>query len=214
VAPPAAARGDGTVTGARRGWAVVALLPALACSFSQPTPRPARYGLAVERPGPATSAASGVLQVDRVRVAPPFERQRFIYRTAEASFQSDFYRQFEAPPGSLVREATRDWLEASGLFDAVPERGGKVAPDWRLEGDVRELYADLRQGVVPSAVLSVEFRLLDARSREPEVVFQRRYAESGAAASPEPEALVAAWSGLLARVLAALEEDLRSALGR
>jgi ABC-type uncharacterized transport system auxiliary subunit len=199
---------------ARRVAALFAALPVLACSFSQPTPRPERYVLTAERPGERVAGGGGVLQVDRVRVAPPFERQRFIYRTAEASLQSDFYRQFEAPPGSLVREATLDWLEASGLFGAVLDRGGKVAPDWLLEGDVRELYADLRQGVVPSAVLSVEFRLLDARSREPEVTFQRRYSESVAAASPRPEDLVAAWSGSLARILVELESDLRGAARR
>jgi cholesterol transport system auxiliary component len=150
----------------------------------------------------------------RVRVAPPFERQRFIYRTAEASFESDFYRQFAVPPGALVREITRTWLAASGLFAAVVDRGGEVAPDWWLEAEVQSLYADLRRGTTPSAVLGVEFRLLDARSRELEVAFQRRYEESVSAASPRPEDLVAAWSELLARVLATLESDLRDAVRR
>jgi ABC-type uncharacterized transport system auxiliary subunit len=155
-----------------------------------------------------------VLRLERVRVASPFERERFIYRTAETSFQSDFYRQFTSPPGVLVRQTTRDWLASSGLFAAVLDRGGDLAADWLLEGEVLELYADLRRGTAPSAVLSVEFRLLDARSHPAEAVFQRRYAESVAAASPEPEALVAAWSELLGRVLTALEADLRSLVRR
>ena len=113
-----------------------------------------------------------------------------------------------------MRQAIREWLDASGLFDVVLDGGGELAPDWLLEGEVHELYADLRRGAVPMAVLSLEFRLLDARSRTPELVFQRRYAESSAAASPQPEALVAAWSELLARVLRALEADLRGVVRR
>ncbi|HET6303911.1 MAG TPA: ABC-type transport auxiliary lipoprotein family protein [Myxococcota bacterium] len=196
------------------GALLAALAAALACSFSQPVPRPARYVLAAERSGAPLPGGAGVLEMGRVRVASPFERQRFIYRTAEASFESDFYRQFESPPGVLLREATRAWLAASGLFTAVLDGGGEVAPDWWLEAEVQSLYADLRRGTTPSAVLGVEFRLLDARSRAPAVAFQRRYEESVAAASPQPEALVAAWSELLARVLAALETDLRGAVRR
>ncbi len=193
---------------------VVAFLLALGCSLSQPVPRPERFVLQAARAGAAVPGGGGVLQMDRVRVAPPFERQRFIYRTAESSFQSDFYRQFQSPPGVLVREATRDWLADSGLFSAVLDRGGTLGPDWLLEGEVRELYADLRQGVAPRAVLGVEFRLLDARSRTLEVAFQRRYAESVEAASPEAAALVEAWNESLGRVLAALESDLRGAVRR
>jgi ABC-type uncharacterized transport system auxiliary subunit len=206
------------VRGAGRRAAAGALLgtlvAALACSFSQPVPRPARYVLGVERAGDPVPGGAGVLEMGRVGVASPFERQRFIYRTAETSFASDFYRQFESPPGALVRAATRDWLAASGLFSAVLDRGGEVAPDWWLEAEVQSLYADLREGTTPSAVLGVEFRLLDARSRAPELAFQRRYSESVAAASPRAEDLVAAWSGILARILAELESDLRGAARR
>ena len=191
-----------------------ALVAAFACSFSQPVPRPARYVLVAERPGAPVPGGAGVLELGRVRVASPFERQRFIYRTAGASYESDFDRQFASPPGALVREATRDWLAASGLFRAVLDRGGEVAPDWWLEAEVLSLYADLRRGTTPSAVLGVEFRLLDARSRAPELVFRRRYEESAASASPQPDDLVAAWSELLARVLGALESDLRGAVRR
>jgi uncharacterized lipoprotein YmbA len=193
---------------------VGALAAALACSFSQPIPRPARYVLVAERTGPAVPGGAGVLEMGRVRVASPFERQRFVYRTADASFESDYYQQFESPPGALVRDVTRAWLADSGLFGAVLGRGGGIAPDWWLEAEVGSLYADLRRGTPPSAVLAVEFRLLDARSRAPEVVFQRRYEERAEAASAQPHDLVAAWSGLLERVLAELETDLRGAVRR
>jgi cholesterol transport system auxiliary component len=190
------------------------LLLALGCSLSQPVPQPERFVLRAERTGAALPGGGGVLELERVRVAAPFERQRFMYRSAEASFQSDFYRQFQSPPGVLVREATRDWLAASGLFDAVLDRGGPPAPDWLLQGEVHALYADLRQGVAPTAVLEVEFRLLDARSAAREVRFRRRYAESAGAASPRAEALVAAWNECLARLLGALEGDLRGVVRR
>jgi uncharacterized lipoprotein YmbA len=189
-------------------------LAALACSFSQPVPSPQRFVLGVERPGGPVPGGGGVLELGRVRVAPPFERQRFIYRTAEASYESDFYRQFASPPGALVRDATRRWLAASGLFGTVLARGGELAPDWRLEADVQSLYADLRHGTTPSVVLAVEFRLLDARSRTTEVVLQRRYEEGAASASPQADDLVAAWNEVLGRVLAGLEADLRSAVQR
>ena len=71
---------------------LVALPVALGCSFSQPVPRPERYVLVAARSGAALPGGGGVLRIERVRVTSPFERQRFLYRTAEASFESDFYR--------------------------------------------------------------------------------------------------------------------------
>lgn len=192
--------------------ALAALLAAAGCSglLSRPPPEKQRFHLTLERDEtPESGSCACSVRVERVRVARTYERKRFVYRTGDAIFEEDFYHEFYAPPGELVQQATGEWLAESGLFAKVLGASEGSLPDWLLEGRVRKLYADLRAGGEPQAVMEIEFMLLDARRRRAEPAFARRYGATIRALARTPEAIHAAWSASLERILASLEADLR-----
>ena len=173
-------------------------------------PQKERYVFAPERAGGGEGPGRGALYVERVEMSPLFEGAGFVYRTSDARFERDFYREFFAPPGSLVRETLRGWLAASGLFDRVDaDRPSGAA--WRLAARGDELYADLREPAAPRAVVAIAFELRPARGASDELVFAKAYSAAELASDGSPAALVGAWSRALARVYGALEGDLRAA---
>jgi cholesterol transport system auxiliary component len=198
------------------GAAFGALLGAVALAgcLSRPAPERARFVLDAaggETPPVAArdgAAASGTVEIERVRVAPAFEREAFVYRTGESAYQSDYYNGFFAPPGPLVREALQRRLEQSGLFERVLGSRRRGAADFLLETRVEDLYADLRDRSRPAAVVAVEFTLLDARSPRLDVAFHERYAATEPIADLTGAAVAAGLNHALARVLAELEADL------
>ena len=62
----------------------------------------------------------------------------------------------------------------------------------------------------PRAVFEIDYGLLDARKRQPDPSFQKRYGHTARATSRSAEAIAAAWGESLAAILAALEADLRA----
>jgi hypothetical protein len=156
------------------------------------------------------SVGAGVLRIDRMRISPLFERKGFVYRTADDRFETDFYHEFFAAPALLLRKATGAWLTSASIFSSVIGARDPAQADWRLEGRVGELYADLRDASAPRAVMQVEFSVLAARTPKLDVVFQRRYEVEIPAESRAPGAIMAAWNRALAQILGRFEADLRN----
>ena len=197
-----------------RAVAPALALVALGCSVSQPIPKTNTYAIESRRPGAPQAGDGGVVRMHRFRVSPRYERNQFVYRTGDDSYEHDFYHQFEAPPGPLIREGVSEWLRASGLFTSVLDAAGQERADWLLEGQVTAFYADLRERDDPSAVIQLEITLLDARSTHLDVAFRKYYGLRVPAADRSPEALRAAWVQAMIRVLSDLEADLRGVVGR
>jgi ABC-type uncharacterized transport system auxiliary subunit len=192
--------------------AVVAALAATAC-LSRPAPERARFVLDAAGATPPVAArdgaaASGTVEVERVRVAPAFEREPFVYRTGEAAYESDYYNGFFAPPGLLLRETLQQRLEAAALFEHVLGTRRRAAADFLLETRVEELYSDLRDRSRPRAIVAIEFALLDARSPRLDVAFQKRYAAEEPIANLTGAGVAAGINAALARILGELEADL------
>jgi hypothetical protein len=177
-------------------------------------PQPERFALELERMGPAGDGAGGVLRVHRIRVAQPFERRQFTYRVGQDEYRRDFYNQFAAPPGVAIREVLVRWLRDSGTFTAVLDAAGQAPADWLLEGQVDQLYVDMSGAGDPAAVFQIELSVLDARSTDLDVAFQKRYGGRVEAASTDPEAYREAWRRVIQQVLALFEADLRDAVAR
>jgi ABC-type uncharacterized transport system auxiliary subunit len=189
----------------------VALVASGCGTFSRKPPAKERFVLAPGAPASvAAKPSAGILRVDVVRGSPLASNRSFVYRTGPDTVQTDFYREFVAPPGALVRDALIEWLRASNRFAAVV-RGTKAGTAWILESDLERLDADLRDPAAPQAVIEMQVRLLDVRKATPTLVFDRRYTASEPLADRTPETLVAAWSRALATVLGEIEGDLTKA---
>jgi cholesterol transport system auxiliary component len=176
--------------------------------MSKSPPEKRRFVLEAERGEEAEANGKGVLRVERFRVSRLFERKGFVYRTGGDRFENDFYNEFFAPPGALLREAVGHWLEDSPLFSNVIGGTDSTRADWLLEARVNELYGDLRDAKAPQAVMEIHFTLLDARSPTLTAVFTKRYSARVDAADTSPEAVLAAWNASLIGILTELEADL------
>lgn len=202
-----------------RASAAGLLLAALAAAgcFSRIEPQRLernRFLLAPVRGVDPSPSGVGRLRVERPAVASLFAQKGFTYRTGESTYDNDFYNEFFAPPGTVVQSALVSWLRESGRFAEVGG-DGLLDPDWILTGRVEQLYADLRSGGAPRAILELELRLVDARVPSRDVVFAARYRREEQAGEASGRAIVDAWSRALADVATELEGDLarRLALG-
>jgi len=176
-------------------------------------PEKQRFVLAPGRPDPVSGPRAGALRVGVVRVSSPFENRGFVRRSGEKTFANDFYNEFAAPPGTLLRDVLVPWLRDGTLFATVV-RGSEAPTDWLLEVDLEALYEDLRDPAAPQATIAFAARLLDARAAAASIVFDKHYAATELAADGSPAALVAAWNRALARLLAELATDLDAVRGR
>ena len=176
-------------------------------------PEKQRFVLAPGRPDPVSGPRAGVLRVGVVRVSPPFQNRGFVRRTGEKTFANDFYNEFAAPPGTLLRDLLVEWLR-DGTHFATVVRGSEAPPDWLLEVDLESLYQDLRDPAAPQVTIAFAARLLAANAASASIALDERYATTETAADASPVAIVAAWNRALARLLAELSSDLDTARGR
>jgi cholesterol transport system auxiliary component len=190
------------------GLAFVAL--AAGCLSREPL-RKQRYAFDVERTGAAAGPGRGVLRIGSVGVAPVYERKPFVYRVGDDEYRSDFYNEFFAPPGLLIRETTFEWLAASGVFANVVQ-SGEVPADWVLGARVLRLYGDHRDPGGLESVMEIEFTLLRRRAAGSEIVLQKVYAARVPVPQRNAESVFAGWGDGLARILSELEGDLRAAV--
>jgi uncharacterized lipoprotein YmbA len=193
--------------------AAAALAGCAATLIERKAPEKQRFVLDPEPPPVASAPLEGALRVERVRVAPLFDHKGFVYRTGEDTWASDFYHEFFAPPGDVLREAFLTALEEASLFRSI-QRDSLPHPDWSLAIEVERLYGDRRDGGKPVAVLDLEAKLVDSRGAARTVVWNQRYVQMEPVADGSPQALVDAWSRALGRTLATLAEDLRGAVTR
>jgi hypothetical protein len=157
---------------------------------------------------------AGVLRVAVVRVASPFQNRGFVFRSGAETFKSDFYNEFAAPPGTLLRDVFVEWLRDGTHFASVV-RGSESPSDWVLETDLESLFADARDSAAPPQTqIAFAVRLLDAHAAALPIRFEKRYATSEAATDRSPRALAEAWSRGLGRLLPELAADLDAATAR
>ena len=148
------------------------------------------------------------LIVSRFRSAPQYESKGFVYRKGELDYESDYYNEFLALPGSMISEEVRKWLAKSGLFRFVSDSQDIEESHYNLDGSVTALYGDYSQGMPPHAVLEIRFSLSQKSKDRSAIVFQRDYREQIPVKGNSPEQLVRGWNEALRKILTALEEDL------
>lgn len=180
-------------------------------SLEKGYPEKRYYVLDVSHPGETSSAANrSVLGVRKLLVSPRYEGKGLVYRRGDLSYESDFYNEFLISPSSLLTEEIRQWLAASGLFQHVVDPASHVQAGQILEGRVIALYGDYRDSGSPSAVLEIQFFLIDDVSARSEIIFRHQYRKEVAVGGNSTEALVKGWNQALQQILTSLETDLRA----
>jgi cholesterol transport system auxiliary component len=196
----------------KQGVCLVVLIAGAACSGCLGTRSYTQRQFVLDVSPPAAAASQGgtaILAVRPFTIGPAFSSQGLVHRKTSSEYEVDFYNEFLIAPQVMIATATRRWLTASGLFQAVLEPDSLVEPTHVLEGNVLALYGDFRDRSAPSAHLTLRVFLLDVANRSsPAVVLDKTYTAGSALALPSPEGLVAALDLCLQTVLEELDKDL------
>lgn len=186
------------------------LLLCAACISTERAQPERRYHLVeAERSGAEGEHTDILLRVRRFRVSPRFDSRNLVYRTAETSYESDFYNEFLADPGSMLTESVRKWLAASGRFKAVLDPSASLDENLVLEAYVQSLYGDFRGP--PSAVIELQVYLVRRGSAEDRIIFQKLYKKSVPLQAQTADALLKGYSQGLTSLLGELESDAAAA---
>jgi cholesterol transport system auxiliary component len=162
---------------------------------------------------PAAVPNTAVLEVRRFTMDSAFQGKSLVYRTSDQAYETDFYHEFLAPPASMIREATRNWLAQSNLFARVADTGGYVEPTYALEANITTLYGDTRDQDAPKAVVELRAFLLKVEGSGDPVILQGQvYSVTREAPAADPDGLVAGFNACLQVILGDLEKDVAATL--
>jgi cholesterol transport system auxiliary component len=154
-----------------------------------------------------------VLEVCRFRIESAFAAKSLVYRVGPLRYETDFYNTFLVPPAVMIAEETRVWLSQSGLFSRVIGPGAVNEPTYVLEGDILELYGDLRDKTDPRAVMQIRFFLSRVEENgQPLAMEGKTYIAVSHLESADPAGLVEAFNRCFETILTDLEKDLAGQL--
>ena len=197
----------------RRPWMALAVMALLASGcLGQSQPEKTRYLLGISPRQILDPGDRGRVQVARMRVDRPFERKGLVYRVSEDRYVADFYHEFYSAPSEMIRTGLEKWFERSGLFTHVVGPTEVIHPDWRVEGFVYALYGDFSGSGRQTAVVEIEFAVLDARSIQLDVAFTKSYQSIVALPDRKPASVAHGLRDGAAQVFQAFDQDLREAL--
>ena len=190
---------------------VVIAFTLLGCAPTRPPIDTANWLLAPERTGaPRTMQSPLWLKMGSFSVTTPFDTKSLVYRLGDQQYEKDFYNVYIASPSSMFSNATRQWLDQSGIFRITVAQGTSFFPFYTLQATIDELYGDYRGK--PEAVVSVQFFLTVTNPNLPTpLITAKRYTQRVALANNLPQTLVLGQQRALAEILQQLEADLFAA---
>jgi uncharacterized lipoprotein YmbA len=195
------------------GFAMLAAIAftLLACAPTRPAIETANWLLAPERTGPPRKMQSPFwLKMGSFSVSTPFDGKSLVYRVGEQRYEKDVYNAYIATPSNMIANASRQWLDQSGIFRIAVAQGTSFFPFYTLQATVDELYGDYR--AKPEAVVSVQFFLTVTNPNIPSpLITAKRYTQRVALTNNLPQTLVLGQQQALAEILQQLEADLFAA---
>ena len=171
--------------------AIVALALA-GCALVRETPQVHSYTLALAGKPPVCLTVP--VRIGAFTVDQPYATERLAYRTSPYRLDYYTYHRWAADPRQLVQATARDYLERA----AAPSecRGETTGAPLEISGHIRRIE-ELDAPTGWQGVLAVDLRV----ERTGALVLARSYAETEPAEARNPEAVAAALSRALARIL-------------
>lgn len=157
-----------------RRRAAVLGLPALLAGCTSVLNRPylqrQDWALAVPPPPAGPRRRHGkVLLVRSVQAAPSLSDRGLMTLAPDGLMHTDFYNRWAVPPAEGVGAALRQYLAASGLFEAVLAPGSLASADLTLEAELTQLWVEPDAG---RAVAALSIVLLATASAHTRVLLQ------------------------------------------
>jgi len=170
----------------RRAFPALFVVATLAgCSLARSIPNVRYYTLAITAPPSTTIGAP--IHIGTISSDQPYATERIAFRTSPYQLDYYTYHRWAADPRNLIRTVARDYFERASSGSGVP---------FELDGNIRRLE-EVDEPAAWRGALALDVRL----ARGGRVVLERAYSESEPAESHHPEAVAAALSRALQRIL-------------
>jgi uncharacterized lipoprotein YmbA len=172
----------------RRWGLLLACLALAGCALAQSTPEMHYYVLATARD--VTPRLDAPVRVGEFTIADPYATRQIAYRTSPYVLAYYNYHRWAGRPQAVVANAVREYLERASH--------GGIGPAFEVVADVRQLEEvdEPGKGKWQGAIA---LDLVVTRDGKP--VLARSFAETEAAETRSPEAVVAAISRALGRIM-------------
>jgi hypothetical protein len=194
----------------RGAWGLLLIAAAGCVDLKVPYPERRFYTIEALRPSPDQSGdPATVLRVRRFSASKMCDGSEFVLRTADSSYESDFYNVFFVPPALEMADQTRRWVTGSGLFGHVVGAGSALGETHILEGNLVALHGDYRKPQQPLAVIEIQLLLLRVSQEPAAALLQKTYRRELPIRDREPASLVRGWSDGLASILEEAVDDVR-----
>jgi cholesterol transport system auxiliary component len=148
------------------------------------------------------------LHMGNVQMAAAFSGNSLVYRMGDVNYVSDPYRAFIADPSAMLGNEMATWLNSSGVFQSVIQPGSTQSAPYVLEATVTELYGDFRPDKPPTAVMAVQFALVDVISVRPRTVYEGTIERREPLEKAEPDALVQGYGKAVSQILTQFVSEL------
>jgi ABC-type uncharacterized transport system auxiliary subunit len=164
---------------------VLAAVALAGCSLGRSLPQIRYYTLAITAAPPIHLDAP--VHVGTITSDQPYATERIAFRSSPYQLDYYTYHRWAADPRNLVRTIARDYCERAGGSSGLP---------FELEGNIRRLE-EVDDPTGWRGTLALDVRV----TRGGRVLFERAFSETEVAESRRPEAVAAALSRALQRIL-------------
>jgi len=168
---------------------------ALGCSLFRATPHIRYYTLTLTGAPPTHLEAPVV--VGGFLADEPYATARMAYRSSPYRLDYYTYHRWAADPRNLLHATVRDYFERGGASDGLP---------FELEGNLRR-FEEVDDAAGWQGALTLDVKVAHGGA----IVLQRTYRESEPAEARNPEAVAAALSRALQRILDQVAADVAAA---
>lgn len=159
--------------------------------------------------GTDVTRPKGTCKIRFFRISSTFETNYLMYKVKDYSYQADYYNRFLVSPASMITEQTQKWLIESGIFRNVLDDSSRADSQYLLEGKIKSLYTDFIDADKFSAVIEINFVLIETKGVSSSIVLDKSYKAVTDLSSANIAEIINAMNLSLEKVLTSFEEDLK-----
>jgi hypothetical protein len=181
-----------------------------ACAIKQPPIEIDHWRVLPERSGPPrTNQLKYWITQGTISVTSPYDMKSFVYRLDEQKYEKDFYNEYITMPSEMLASATRQWLNAAGVFEFAVNNGNTLMPLYLLQGVVDEMYTDFRKDQTPAVVFTIEYYLSTTDGiKKNNVIFRKKYTLRENISDNTAKSIVKAQQTVITKAFTQFEDDL------
>lgn len=184
------------------------LLVLFGCGMSQPVESPKNYAIVADYPDTTYSKKYETLLIDAVRIDSPFNDTKMVFRLSDVSFESDYYNRYITDPNAIIENQIPTSLTRSGVVgNTVPYSAG-ITSKFVLKTVVTKLFGDFRKDQPPTAIMEIQFILVDSSSVRPTIIFDKKILSKVELPEKTPEELAKGLGMALTEIFEELAAEL------